>query len=88
MYVSDYLFLPLKASFPRWAHLNSNIGKKSIHYKMWDEIMYPFPDFNDEAVEVCECDHLFMLGSKLIHVSKSGRWSERFIKTASPFWHL
>ena len=23
-------------------------------YRMWDEIIYPFPNFNDVIVEVCE----------------------------------
>ena len=25
-----------------------------IHYKMWDEIIYPLPKFNDAAVEIWE----------------------------------
>ena len=25
-----------------------------IHYKVWDEIIYPFPNFNGATVEVCE----------------------------------
>ena len=25
-----------------------------IHYKMWEEITYPFPDFNGATVEVWE----------------------------------
>ena len=25
-----------------------------IHYKVWDEITYPFPNFNDATVEVRE----------------------------------
>ena len=53
-----------------------------IHYKMWDEITYPFPNFNGCTVEVWEwisniiphftgeCDYLSMLGIKLIHVTK------------------
>ena len=24
------------------------------HHKMWDEITYPFPNFNERAVEVCD----------------------------------
>ena len=57
-----------------------------IHYKVWDEITYPFPNFNGAAVEVWEwisnftphCwayDYLTMLRFKLIHVSKRGLWS-------------
>ena len=55
-----------------------------IYYKMWDEIIYPFPNFNSWTVEVWEwisdiiphfighmisTDYLSMLGFKLIHVS-------------------
>ena len=25
-----------------------------IHFKVWDEITYPFPEFNGETIEVCE----------------------------------
>ena len=48
--------------------------------KMWDEITYPFLNFNVCTVEVYEwmsnftlhngCNYLSMLGLKLIHVSK------------------
>ena len=51
----------------------------STHYKMWDEITYPFPNFNGAIIEVwewvinsiplyCACDYLSMLGLKLINV--------------------
>ena len=64
---------------PAWVH-------NYIHYKMWDEITNPFPDFNGANVEVWEWDKLFhttlhctrdylsMLGLRLIHVSKRGPW--------------
>ena len=54
---------------------------------VWDKISYPFLNFNSATVEVKElirnfiphftgaCDYLYMLGLKLIHVSKQGRWS-------------
>ena len=57
-----------------------------IHYKVWDEIIYPFLNCNGATVEVEEwisnfiphftgaCDYLSMLGFKLNHVSKSGHW--------------
>ena len=38
------------------------------HYRMWDEITYPFPNF------IGVCDYLSILGLKLNHVSKSGPW--------------
>ena len=54
-----------------------------IHYKVWVEIIYPFPNFNGAAVEVWErinnfiphftghiCDYLSVLGLKLNHVIK------------------
>ena len=40
-----------------------------MHHKVWDEITYPFPNFND--AEVWEWKRNFMLGLKLIHVSKT-----------------
>ena len=56
-----------------------------IHYDMWDEITYPFPNSNGATVEVWEwisyfiplqwaCGYLSMLGLKLIRVSKSTHW--------------
>ena len=57
---------------------------------MWNEITYPFPNFNGAAVEVWECisnfipyftrhacDYLSMLGLKLNHVCKRGTWCGR-----------
>ena len=55
-----------------------------IHYKMWNEITYPFLHFNGGTVEVqgmdkwchptlyCACDYSSMLELKLTHVSKRG----------------
>ena len=31
-----------------------------IHYKVWDEITYPFPNFNSAAVEVWEWTSSFI----------------------------
>ena len=47
---------------------------------MWDEIIYPIPNFNGCTVEVWEwksnfvlgCNFLSMLGLKVDHVSKRG----------------
>ena len=61
-----------------------------MHYKVWDEITYPFPNLNgctDEVWEAtlnCACDYLSMPGLKLIHVSKRGPWSFMQLKTRSP----
>ena len=52
---------------------------KNIHYKVRDEITYPFQNFNGATIKVwqCnsphiswECDYLSMLGLKSNHVSK------------------
>ena len=49
--------------------------------KMWDEITYPFPNFNHWSLGMDKyfhptfyngCDNFSMLGLKLIHVSKRG----------------
>ena len=56
------------------------------YYNVWDEITYPFLNFNSATVEVyewikshptlyCACDYLSMLGLKLNHVSKRGHCS-------------
>ena len=59
---------------------------KYIRYKVWDEINYPFLNFNCVIVEVLEwisyftptlywaCNYLSILGLKLNHVSKRGHW--------------
>ena len=63
--------------------------------KVWDEIIYPFSNFNDCTVEVGEwisnfiphfifrngCDYLSMLGSKLNQISKRGPGS-----SAAMYW--
>ena len=55
-----------------------------MHSKAWDEIIYPFPNFNGATDEVWEFlfhptlynggNHLSMLRLKLIHVSNRGLW--------------
>ena len=55
----------------------------SIHFNVWDEITYPFSNFNGETVEVsewiskftslnCACDYLPIVGLQLMRVSKRG----------------
>ena len=63
--------------------------RNHIHYKMWDEITYPFLNFNGATVEVSVwinnftpditgvCGYFFMLEFKLIHVCKRGHWSRQ-----------
>ena len=56
-----------------------------MHGKVWDEIIYPFPNMNGATVEGWEwmsnfiphviMDAMFMLGLKLIHISKRGTWT-------------
>ena len=56
-----------------------------IYCNMWDDIIYPFPNFNDATDEVgegilryfilqfyCAYGYLSMLGLKLTHVSEKG----------------
>ena len=56
-----------------------------IHYKVWGEITYPFPNFSDATIEGWEWlsnfishlnGHVILatLGLKLIHVSKRSPW--------------
>ena len=53
------------------------------HYTVWDEITYPFPNFNGSTIEVWEwisnfilqsivhvITYLHLIGLKLIHISK------------------
>ena len=39
--------------------LNSACISNHTHYKVWDEIIDPFPNFNGETVEVCEWISIF-----------------------------
>ena len=67
-----------------WFNLIPAWISNHIHYKVWDEITYSFPNFNGCTVEVWERinnfnphfimggNYLSMLGLKLIHVSKRG----------------
>ena len=69
-----------------------------MHSKVWDEIIYPFPNFNGCTVEVWEwlnnftphyngCNYLSMLGLKLIHFSKRGPWSVSY-PPPKPMFHF
>ena len=70
-----------------WFNLNPAWISIYINYKVWDEISYPFPNFNGCTVEVYEwisnfilhfysaCDYLSVLGLNLNRVSKKDpRW--------------
>ena len=65
-----------------------------IHYNVWDDITYPFPNFNSGAVEVWKwisnyraCDYLSTLRLKSIHVSKRGYWCHLIlVKSGQLFW--
>ena len=69
----------------------------NIHYKVWYEVTYPFPNFNGVTVEVyewasnfiprfIECgDYLSMLGFKLIHVISGVPQSQRVAILQSNF---
>ena len=50
-----------------------------IHYNVWDEITYPFPNFNSAMISpqtLLDMKLLIRLGLKLIHTSKGGPRSE------------
>ena len=51
--------------FPAWI---SNY----THYDVWDEITYPFLNFNSAPTLYWACDYLSVLGLKLNHVNKRG----------------
>ena len=38
--------------FATGVNLNPRMDKY-VHYRVWNEITYPFPNFNSAAVEVC-----------------------------------
>ena len=35
-----------------WFNFNPSMDNYDIHHKVWDEITYPFPNFNDCTVEI------------------------------------
>ena len=67
-----------------WINFNPTMNKNNNHHKVWDEITYPFPNFNGATVEVWEwISHpiphvnisvIIYPCSKLNHVSKRGPW--------------
>ena len=84
-YFYPYIVLPMSPHARMTCDPRACISN-NIHYKLWDEITYPFLNFNGATVEVLEwinniiphittgCNYLSMLGLKLNHVSKSGHW--------------
>ena len=75
------LFLNIRGPF-YWHRLTLIIAwiSNQMPSKAWDEITYPFSNFNDATIEVWEwisnfmslynrCNCISMMGSKLIHVS-------------------
>ena len=63
----------------KWIDFNPSMDKLLHHYKVWDGIIYPFPNFNSAAVEVWEwihptlylvCIYWSILWFKFIHISK------------------
>ena len=35
-----------------WFNINPNMDKNYIHFKVWDGVIYLFPNFNSATVEV------------------------------------
>ena len=65
-----------------WLNLNPSMISNHIHYKVWEEITYPFPNFNGCANEVWEWISNLISPSldmwlKLIQVSKGGYWRQK-----------
>ena len=68
-----FYFHPGLTLIPAWIN-------NYIHYKVRDEITYPFLNFNGCTVELYwKCDFLSILGLKTIHVSKGapGEWTNK-----------
>ena len=42
----------LRSLLLTWLELNLSMDKYNIRYNVWDEITYPFPNFNGCPVEV------------------------------------
>ena len=64
-----------------WVNFDSSMVCNHIHSKLWDEITNPFSNFNGCGLGIYKWFHstlgwndLSMMGSKLIHISKSGPW--------------
>ena len=55
------------------------VFRYNLPSKMWDEITYPFPNFNcfTHYLLYNGCYYLCMMGLKFIHVSKRGPWSAK-----------
>ena len=61
-----------------------------IHYKVWDEITHPFPNFNSKAVEVCEWMSYFIPHFTVpVIIYPCFTWFRRlWFHWHSPFYHL
>ena len=78
-----------------WINFDPEWISNYIHYNVWDEITYPFLNFNGQTIDVRNgqvisstlyqaCDYLSMLGLKLNHVVKEAsdrneHWSSMVI---------
>ena len=53
---------------------------------MWDEVTYPFPNYNGCTTLYNGCIYLYMLGLKLIYVSKRSHWRQISTKSLILFY--
>ena len=56
-----------------------------IHFKMWDEITYPFPNFNGATVEVWESLSNF-IPHCTGHVIAYPCWDSSYVSKTVPWW--
>ena len=60
-YACMYPCLYLGPLLQTWINLFPEWISNYIHYKVWDEITYPFPNFNSATIEVWEWISNFIL---------------------------
>ena len=68
---SDILCKQSRVTRPFYWYCLTVIPRRVTNYmpsKVWDEMTYPFPNFN--TIEFWECNYMSLLWSKLIHFSK------------------
>ena len=92
-------FLSAGSLLLTWFNLIPASISNHTHYNVWDDITYPFLNFNGATVEVYEwisnfitlhwaCDYLSMLGLKLMHISKRGHWNQMGAAATYGSWDI
>ena len=96
-YIYIYRYIKIGYSSPFYHHGLTLIPTRIcnyIHYKVWDEITHPFPNFNSATIDIwewisnsiphCPCNYLSMPG--LNNVSKRACRCHTFISFACSLW--